>query len=150
MYAGESAFDEFIKSGKRADDHKLIVVAASTATESRAFANKYKFAVARERMPDSVGGFANGMRDLLEVLGIGRVGLSDLLQDELGVTLTEDQQRSDWGRHVATIPNVILVKWLNEEHARGNVGLRLFGREFDALVARKLRDPEWKELRVDW
>lgn len=58
MYAGESAFDEFIKSGKRADDHKLIVVAASTATESRAFANKYKFAVARERMPDSAGGFS--------------------------------------------------------------------------------------------
>ena len=26
MYAGESAFDEFIKSGKRADQHKLIVV----------------------------------------------------------------------------------------------------------------------------
>jgi hypothetical protein len=24
-----------------------------------------------------------------------------------------------------------LVKWLNEEHARGNVGLRLFGKEFD-------------------
>ena len=48
LYAGESAFDEFIKSGKRADDHKLIVVAAQ---ESRSFANKYKFAVARERMP---------------------------------------------------------------------------------------------------
>ena len=58
MYSGESAFDEFIKSGKRADDHKLIVVAASTAAESRSFANKYKFAVARERMPDSAGGFS--------------------------------------------------------------------------------------------
>lgn len=58
MYSGESAFDEFIKSGKRADDHKLIVVAASTAAESRSFANKYKFAVARERMPDSASGFS--------------------------------------------------------------------------------------------
>jgi hypothetical protein len=63
--------------------------------------------------------------------------------------LRRQQQRSDWGRHIATIPNVILVRWLNEEHARGNVGLRLFGREFDALVVRKLRDPDWKHLRTD-
>ena len=34
-----------------------------------------------------------------------------------------DEQRSDWGRHVARIPNVIYVKWLNEEHARGNTSL---------------------------
>ncbi|MDB4955361.1 MAG: hypothetical protein JWO36_2930 [Myxococcales bacterium] len=53
MYAGESAFDEYIGSGKRADEHKLIVVGASTAQESSGFAKKYKFAVARERMPDS-------------------------------------------------------------------------------------------------
>ena len=63
--------------------------------------------------------------------------------------LRREPQRSDWGRHIATIPNVILVRWLNEEYARGNVGLRLFGKEFDALIARKLRDPEWRELRVD-
>lgn len=62
MYAGESAFNEFIKAGKRADDHKLIVVAASTAAESKSFASKYKFAVARERMPDSVGGFSKRER----------------------------------------------------------------------------------------
>lgn len=62
MYAGESAFDEFIKSGKRADDHKLIVVAASTAQESKSFATKYKFAVAREKLPDSVGGFSKRER----------------------------------------------------------------------------------------
>jgi hypothetical protein len=58
-------------------------------------------------------------------------------------------QRSDWGRHVASIPNVILVQWLNEEHARGNVGLRIFTREFDALIARKLADPDWAYLRTD-
>jgi hypothetical protein len=57
MYAGEHAFDDFIHDGKRANDHKLIVVAAGTATESKAFAKKYKFAVAREKFPDSVGGF---------------------------------------------------------------------------------------------
>jgi hypothetical protein len=57
MYAGESAFDEYIGSGKRADEHKLIVVGASTAQESSSFAKKYKFAVAREQMPDGVSGF---------------------------------------------------------------------------------------------
>jgi len=62
LYAGESAFDEYIKSGKRAEDHKLIVVAANTAQESRAFAMKYKFAVGREKMPDSVGGFTKRER----------------------------------------------------------------------------------------
>jgi hypothetical protein len=63
--------------------------------------------------------------------------------------LRGEPQRSDWGRHVATIPNVILVRWLNEEYARGNAGLRMFTREFDELVAAKLRDPDWKFLRTD-
>ncbi len=62
LYAGESAFDEFIASGKRADDHKLIVVAASTAEGSASFARRYKFAVARERMPSTAGGFARRER----------------------------------------------------------------------------------------
>ena len=59
------------------------------------------------------------------------------------------RQKSDWGRHVASIPNVILTKWLNEEWTRGNVGLKAFGPEMDAIVDRKLRDPEWKWLRTD-
>jgi hypothetical protein len=63
--------------------------------------------------------------------------------------LRGERQRGDWGRHVATIPNVILLKWLNEAHARGNTGLRMFTKEFDALVARKLEDPDWKYLRTD-
>ena len=62
MYAGEAAFDEFIGTGKRANEHKLIVVAASTAEESASFAKKYKFAVARETMPGSVGGFSKHER----------------------------------------------------------------------------------------
>jgi hypothetical protein len=63
--------------------------------------------------------------------------------------LRGEPQKSNWGRHIACIPNVILVKWLNEEYARGNVGLRLYSKEFDALVAKKLNDPDWKFLRVD-
>jgi hypothetical protein len=62
LYAGEAAFDEYIASGKRADDHKLIVVAASTAEESSSFARRYKFAVARERMPSSLGDFTRRER----------------------------------------------------------------------------------------
>lgn len=62
MYAGESAFDAFIKSGKRADQHKLIVVAAGTAQTSESFAKSYKFAVARENMPTAYSGFTKRER----------------------------------------------------------------------------------------
>jgi hypothetical protein len=57
MYAGQSAFDDFIHDGKRANNHKLIVVGAGTAESSAGFIKKYKFAVAREKMPASYGGF---------------------------------------------------------------------------------------------
>jgi len=63
--------------------------------------------------------------------------------------LRAEKQNSDWGRHVARIPNVIMVRWLNEEWARGNTTIRLFGPEMDALVERKLKDPEWAYLRTD-
>ena len=58
-------------------------------------------------------------------------------------------QKSDWGREVADIPNVILLDWLNEEYRRGNHSMKLFDREFMALVKRKLDDPDWRHLRVD-
>lgn len=61
----------------------------------------------------------------------------------------KEEQHSDWGRHVARIPNVIYVKWLDEEYARGNTGLRMFTPEFDLIVQQKLRDPEWAHLRTD-
>ena len=60
-----------------------------------------------------------------------------------------EAQHGDWGRHVARIPNVIYVKWLDEEHARGNISLRMFTPEFDLIVENKLRDPEWAYLRTD-
>jgi hypothetical protein len=58
-------------------------------------------------------------------------------------------QKSDWGRHVASIPLNIINQWLVEEWARGNVNLKLSGPQFDALVARKLADPDWRYLRTD-
>jgi hypothetical protein len=60
-----------------------------------------------------------------------------------------DEQRSDWGRHVARIPNVIYVKWLNDEYAKGNTRLRPFTPEFDDIVQKKLNDPDWAYLRTD-
>jgi hypothetical protein len=60
-----------------------------------------------------------------------------------------ENQRSDWGRHVARIPNVVYVRWFDEEHARGNTSLRMFTPEFDLVVQNKLRDPEWTYLRTD-
>lgn len=60
-----------------------------------------------------------------------------------------DEQRSDWGRHVAKIPNVIYIRWLDEEHKKGNTNLRLFTPEFDAIVQKKLEDPDWAYLRTD-
>jgi len=61
---------------------------------------------------------------------------------------TSGPQRGDF-RHIASIPNNIINLWLHEEWARGNVGLKLSGREFDAMVGRKLRDPDWRHLRTD-
>ena len=58
-------------------------------------------------------------------------------------------QRSDWGRHVASIPPVICVKWLNEEWQRGNTKLKFLSPEWDELVRDKLNDPDWYYLRTD-
>lgn len=62
---------------------------------------------------------------------------------------TEPQSRKSSLRHVASIPNVILEKWLTEEARRGNTTIRWGSKELDELVAKKLRDPDWKYLRTD-
>ncbi len=58
LYGGESKFDEFISTGKRANNHKLIVVGSDTASESKDFAKQYPFAVVRDDMPDDASGFS--------------------------------------------------------------------------------------------
>jgi hypothetical protein len=63
-------------------------------------------------------------------------------------TLRGLEQKSDWGRHVASIPNIVMVQWLNAEWQRGS-DIRYLSKEWDALVAKKLRDPEWAYLRTD-
>jgi hypothetical protein len=59
------------------------------------------------------------------------------------------EQRSDWGRHVASVPNVVLEKWLNEEAERGNVNMTFGSEEFYAMVERKLQDPDYRMFRTD-
>jgi hypothetical protein len=63
--------------------------------------------------------------------------------------LQSEHQKSDWGRHIASVPDVIVTKWLNEEHARGNNELRYLGPGFDAWFKRKLDDPDNRAWRTD-
>ena len=59
--------------------------------------------------------------------------------------LRQEPQTSDWGRHVATIPNNILLKWMLEE------GVPVFGmpaHEWDKFLKKKLNDPDWRNLRT--
>jgi len=55
-------------------------------------------------------------------------------------------QRSDWGRHIATIPNIIIERWMKEDGV--NV-LGLSSEDFGEFIRRKLNDPDWRHLRTD-
>lgn len=64
--------------------------------------------------------------------------------------LQNEPQRADSSfRHVASIPVVLMERWLNEELARGNKSIRWGSREFDNLVRRKINDPDYAYLRTD-
>lgn len=58
----------------------------------------------------------------------------------------ERRADSDWGRHIASVPNVILERWIKED---GVNLLALPAQEFGALIRRKLRDPQWAFLRTN-
>jgi hypothetical protein len=53
LYARQAEFEQFIDSGKRAGNHKLIIVAAGTVGNARAFAKKFRYAAVRENIPDT-------------------------------------------------------------------------------------------------
>lgn len=63
--------------------------------------------------------------------------------------LQNEQQRGEWFRQTAEIPNIILHQWLLEEHARGNVTAKLYTKEFDEIIKRKINDPDYAWLRTD-
>ena len=58
-------------------------------------------------------------------------------------------RREECGNKVATIPNVIILKWLYEEYRRGNTKLRYPSAAFNEIIWCKLQDPDWKYLRTD-
>lgn len=68
---------------------------------------------------------------------------------ELNKQLQTMEQRSDWARHVARVPNIILEKWLNEEWERGNINMQFGSDEYYEMVERKLQDPDYRAFRVD-
>lgn len=68
---------------------------------------------------------------------------------ELNKAQRSETQHSDWGRHVARIPNAILLQWFYEEQHKGNTELQMYGDEFDRLIERKLQDPDYAYLRTD-
>jgi hypothetical protein len=95
------------------------------------------------------------MRTELILDRAGRCIIASTTQDvapilERNKALRGESQRHDCARLIADIPAVIIVRWLNEEYARGNIHLRPFTREFnETVVARKLKDPDWRFLRTD-
>jgi ribonuclease D len=98
-----------------------------------------------------------------KVLGIPRVGLSNLLLDELGVHLTEDQQRSDWGRRPLSAEQIAYAfadvrhllplrdKLAGQLHERGLTSEA--EAEFARLIVKEARprqfDPEgWQKMKA--
>lgn len=53
-------------------------------------------------------------------------------------------QRGDF-RHIATIPNVLIEKWMNEE---GAPVLGMSSHDFATFIRRKLDDPDYRHLRT--
>lgn len=62
MYGRIEQFDEFIHSGARAQHHKMVIVAAHTADQARAFARRFRYAAVRDRIPDAYEDFTGRER----------------------------------------------------------------------------------------
>jgi ribonuclease D len=98
-----------------------------------------------------------------KVLGIERVGLGDLLVDQLSVSLEEDEQRSDWGRRPLS-PEQITYAFADVRHLlelRDKLAAQLVERghlaeaqaEFARLIERESKprefDPEgWQRMKA--
>lgn len=82
--------------------------------------------------------------------GDGRIVI-ERIQDvepilDLNKALQNTPQRTESFRHIGTIPNIILERWMNESDE--NI-LRMSSKDFDRFIHRKLRDPDWAWLRTD-
>ena len=55
-------------------------------------------------------------------------------------------QKSDWGRHIASIPVMVLEQWIQET---GVDFYMLNGADQDKFLKKYLNDPAWAYLRTD-
>lgn len=59
--------------------------------------------------------------------------------------LQNTPQKSDWGRHIASIPLIIIDKWSKED----GVNVLAMGKDEAAkYLKRKLADPDWRWLKT--
>ena len=64
--------------------------------------------------------------------------------------LRSQPQKSDWSRHVAEVPCVLLEQILNEAYARGNRTMKLGDPEFMAELNKRIAPGgEWERFRTD-
>lgn len=59
--------------------------------------------------------------------------------------LQNEPQRTESFRHIGTVPNVLIEKWINEE---GAPVLAMSAHEFARFIRRKLNDPDYAYLRT--
>src|SRR5215475_14082405 len=79
------------------------------------------------------------------IRGVGWVTTQDLEPTlERNKKLTNEPQKSDWGRHVGSVPTNILNQWLLEYSAREGIVLPRFTPHFWQFCRRKLDDPNYK------
>ena len=70
--------------------------------------------------------------------------VEDIIERNKALQNTLQSKKSDL-RHVASIPMVILERWITED---GVNYMQLDGKEFARLIRRKLKDPDWAWLRT--
>lgn len=73
-----------------------------------------------------------------------RQDVEDVIERNKALQTTPQDRRSEF-RHIASIPNVILERWMNES---GVNLMRLPADEFARFVRKKLADPDFAFLRT--
>jgi hypothetical protein len=63
--------------------------------------------------------------------------------------LRSQPQRSDWGRHLGTVPNVIYEQLLNREWERGNKSILWDHKAQHKMLVAYLKDIDHRKFRVD-
>jgi hypothetical protein len=64
---------------------------------------------------------------------------------ERNKALQKEPQKSESFHHIASIPAIVIEKWITEENVPV---LSMPSYEFQRFIRRKLRDPEWAFLKT--